>query len=653
MRHKTNQRVAFLAMLTFVSRVAALAALSHGGQLPPTAPTLAGRAALGKVAWMRVETPHFTLFGEAPEARLRAIADRLEAFRGALEWLHPGSRTSPRETFVYVFKNAEQGWPFTPAPPAGGHVLGVAPPYDVGNYVTVAAPLDDPPLDILYHTYAHQFLDDNFPRLPLTVSEGLAEFYSGFSVAPAGPVIGLGNSDHVRFMQENEALPLPLQFSLDARAPLVASADSRKAFVAGSWALMHYLVSGSGDKRTRLPDFLEALQRGTPSAAAAQHAFGTSLDQLRQEVAQYVRGNRFLPLRIRQETGSAAAPQTDAVRGRALGRDEVLAALGDLLGHTAPERAADAEEYFREALGLNPNQARAHSGLGYLKYSRNQFDEALPHLERAIAIEPDAMSCYLLARSLLKVNASAPAAGAGPGPEAGTPPWLGRARDLLARAIALRPGFAAPYVVLGATHTLHDGDASAGIALLQKARIMLPARTDIAGNLVYLLFREGDFVRAQRLVEEALVHGGDEAALKAARAAIKTFEDHLAAKQSLHKERTPEKKAFKEGFKEAFLAEQARRTREELTRTEDPEARAKLEAELKNLEQSLEAVDENEAAEIYNQAVDRANRREYDQAIALLENLLPRVRNQELKQQIEGLLERFKKDAARLRQPVQ
>ena len=206
MRHKTSQRVAFLAMLTFVSKVAALAALSHGGRLPPTAPPLAGRPALGKLAWLRVETPHYTLLGEVPEARLRAIADRLEAFRGALEWLHPGSRTSPRETFVYVFKDAERGWPFTPAPAADGHTLGIAPPYDVGNYVTVAAPLDDPPLDILYHSYAHQFLDDNFPRLPLTVSEGLAEFYSGFSVAREGTVIGLVNADHVRFMRENEAL---------------------------------------------------------------------------------------------------------------------------------------------------------------------------------------------------------------------------------------------------------------------------------------------------------------------------------------------------------------------------------------------------------------------------------------------------------------
>jgi hypothetical protein len=235
--------------------------------LPPTAPPLAGRPALGKVAWLRVETPQYTLLGEVPEARLRAIAGRLEAFRGALEWLHPGSRTSPRETFVYVFKDAERGWPFTPTPAADGHTLGIAPPYDVGNYVTVAAPLDD-----------------NFAQLPLTVSEGLAEFYSGFSVASEGTVIGLVNADHVRFMRENEAVPLSLQFSLDARAPLVASANGRKAFVAGSWAMMHYHVSGSGEKRTRLPAFLEALQRGTPAADAAQRAFGMSLDRLPRRV---------------------------------------------------------------------------------------------------------------------------------------------------------------------------------------------------------------------------------------------------------------------------------------------------------------------------------------------------------------------------------
>ncbi len=76
-----------------------------------------------------------------------------------------------------------------------------------------------------------------------------------------------------------------------------------------------------------------------------------------------------------------------------MGKDEVLAALGDVLAHVGTERAADAEEYFDEALRLNPNQARAHAEFGYLRYSQSRFDESIPFFERAIAIEPDALSC--------------------------------------------------------------------------------------------------------------------------------------------------------------------------------------------------------------------------------------------------------------------
>lgn len=624
----------------FAIALSALAAVTPDAAGPPSkSAPLPGRPSIGRLDWLRIDTPHFTLFGEVPEPRLRRIADRLERYRAALEALHPGSRTSPRETFMYVFAEAERGRSFTPSAPGGGHKLGVNPPYDVGNYVTVAAPVDDPPLEPLYHSYAHQFLDDNFPRLPLTVTEGLAEFYSGFAVEPQRTLIGLANADHVKWLRANEPLSLPVQFSVDPGAAMLATTNGRAAFVAGSWALMHYLVSGSGDRRAQLPSFLATLQRGTPAGEAGPATLGMTLERLQEDVGQYIRAGRFLPLRVAE--GPQEAEQTP---GRALPRDEALAGLGDLLAHARPDAVPDAEAYFAEALRLNPGQARAHAGVGYLRYAGGRFGEAVPELEAAIAAQPDAMSCYLLARSLQRLNATAPATG--------TPAWLARARTLLERAIALRPGFAAPYVVLGATHTLPDGDAATGIALLRKARVMLPARTDIAGSLVYLLLREGDFIGAQRLVDEALVHGGDEAALKAARAAIQTFEDHLAAKQSLRTERSPDKKAAAEAFKQKFVVEQARRVREELARPQDPETRARLEKELKSLEDSLQTVDGNEAAEIVNEAVDRANNRDYDKAIALLSDLLPRVRDPELKAQIEKLLERFRADAARMNQPV-
>ena len=264
--------------------------------------------------------------------------------------------------------------------------------------------------------------------------------------------------------------------------------------------------------------------------------YNWSLERLQQEVTGYVQRDRYLPILIQRGAGGAGAgtslTPSDVLDVRPLQKDEIFAALGDLLAHAGVERAADAEAHFQEALRLNPEQARAHAGLGYLRYAQDRPGEAIPFLDKAVAIDPDAVTCYLLARSILKVNGSgAPASGMAP--KVGTPPWLARARKLLSSAIELRPRFAAPYVTLGATNILPDGDVAAGIDLLEKARAMLPARMDIAGNLVYLLLRKGDLAKAQALVDKVIEVGGDPEALRSAREALATYRDNLETMQSL------------------------------------------------------------------------------------------------------------------------
>ncbi|HYV86416.1 MAG TPA: tetratricopeptide repeat protein [Patescibacteria group bacterium] len=621
------------------------------GAPAPAAPARdapAPRPTVPRGSWLRVETPDFTLLGEVPEARLRLIAGRLETFRSALEGLHPGSLPSPRETTLYVFKEAKSAWPFTSARAQGDRHLEVNQQYDVPNFVILAAPMDDPPLEVLYHSYAHQFLDDNFPRLPLTIDEGLAEFDTGFAVMPEGSAIGMVNADHVRWLRHNPNPPLAELFALDARSATFADPGSREAFVAGSWALMHYLVSGSGGMRPLLPLFLAALQRGTPAPQAAQSTLGVSLDELQQRVAQYVQGDRFLALRVRGQAadGGAAAPRGDAIHARPMGPDEVIAVLGDLLGHAGADKAADAEIYYRQALQWNLAQERAEAGLGYLRYSRNDFAGAIPFFDKAIAIEPDAMTCYLLARSLLKTNS----AGSVAPPPSPPPPWLARVRDLLTRAIALRPHFAAPYVALGATQLLPDGDAPSGVSMLQQAHRMLPARLDISGNLVYLLLRMGDLARAQSVVDDAIVPSGDQAAIKSARAALSAFKADLAAHRSV--ERATRQTAI-ESLSPDSVEKSLETLRGTLDKTTDPVARAGIEQAIRKLEEQTTAQFGNQAAAIYNEAVGLANKRDYPKAIKLLEDLLPKVQDPGLHVQIESLLERFRQDAAHVQQPVQ
>lgn len=619
----------------------------------------------GDEPWLRIETPNFTLYGEIPEMRLLLIANRLEAFRTALERLHPGSRASPRQTSVYVFRSAESGWPYTPAAAAGGHRLGVAQKYDVPNYVTVAAPEDDPPLDILFHSYAHQFLDDNFPRLPLTVTEGLAAFYSGFEVTSEGSFIGLVNSDHVQWMREESVLPLAMQFAVEPDASLFAQRHGRDAFVSGSWALVHYLVSGSGPERAKLPEFLQALQRGAAPADATRATFGFPIEDLERRIATYIRGDRFLPLRITGDGAGGDALDREPPQMWPLARDEMLTALGEVLGHAGPKRAAEAETYFKEALRLNPRQARAHAGIGYLRYADERFAKAIGLFEKAIAIEPDAMTCYLLARSLLKVNMSQQREGqegAASPSTTRTPVWLSLARKRLSQAIEIQPRFAAPYVTLGATHLLPDGNPELGIPLLLQARDMLPGRTDISGSLVYLLLRQGDYIRAKSVIEKSLVHGGDEATLKSARTALAAFESNLATKQTdnLRRNSTPKASAADKARQEKYVEE----LREALAATDDPDERRHIEGMLKGMKNTMLAISYNEAVAQFNEAIESANRRDYPGAIALLEELLPKIEEcdyieemgppeSKLKARVVEMLERFRKDAARLQQPVQ
>jgi len=596
--------------------------------------------------WTLVATPNFTLMGEVPEARLRLIGARLESFRATLGWLHPGSGVSPRETAVYVFASTATGSLYTRGGRAadGGH-LGANAPYDVNNYVAIAAPDDDPPLDLLYHSYAHQFLDDGFPRLPLLVEEGLAELYTGFRVIPEGTLIGLPNSGHVAWVREHGPAPLGQEMRLTPADLKVAPETARQSFVPDSWALMHYLLSGSGDRRAGVPGFLEELTHGTGPDSAAQHWLGTGLEELQELIRAYVQGSRFLSLRA---TDPSVHADPAAFRSRSMPHDEVIAALGDFVVHAGKEHDADAERYFAEALRLNPRQARAHAGLGYLRATRNRPEDALFALEKAIAIEPDAMSCYLLARTLVQMHAK-------DSPAATTPAWLARARTLLSQSSSLRPGFAAPYVLLGSTHTRPDGDAAAGIAALERARALLPARTDIAGSLVYLYLRAGDAARAHAMVDRVLAPSGDAETTKKARLSLANYEANLAAQKSVQYSREAQARAEQDSHRvpvdDPRYAQFIQTLREIYPTLTDPVYKAEILKQIEAYEHPPD-IDDLTVTETYNDAIDHANRRDYSKAIALLEDLLKHDLDPDDATLVKDTIQRLRKDQAKHSGPL-
>jgi tetratricopeptide (TPR) repeat protein len=590
-----------------------------------------GRAAAPAVkdVWDRVTTPNFTIEGEVPPARLRLIGARLEAFRATLQWLHPGTRRAPRETTVYVFAHPGSGAPFAPPEAQGGH-FGVNAPYDETNQVVLAAPDDDPPLAVLYHAYSHQFFEDNFPGLPLFVEEGLAELDMRFRTVPEGTLIGLASDDHPALLGQTPGWSIVSGFQTDPTALREGSEPNRRLFVATAWALMHYLVIGSGERRAHVPAFLEGLQHGDTPEAASQRAFAVDLAAIQSSVAKYLEEKHFPSLRT---TDATVLIDASGFASRSMPRDEVLTALGDLVAHRGGDRDADAKQYYDEALRLNPRRAQALAGLGRLAYARERYADALPLFEKAAALDDDAVSCYFLARTLLNLHAKEPASQT-------TPPWLDEARRMLKRATALRPGYAAPYVVLGATYLRPDGDPAAGIAALESAWTLLPARTDIAGNLVYLFLRKGDLARAQAMTDKVLAPSGDARTLHAAQAAIATFKADLAARRSAATA------ARTSGDPEEKRARALAQMQEALSQARDPEVRQQIQASIDHL-QSPAYIEPNQAVAAYNDAIAAANTHDYARAIAMLEELRKKDINKELMAQIDTTLETLRKDAAR------
>ena len=189
--------------------------------------------------------------------------------------------------------------------------------------------------------------------------------------------------------------------------------------------------------------------------------------------------------------------------------------------------------------------------------------------------------------------------------------------------IRLRPGFAETYVELARLLIRQSADPGPAIRLLDAVRPVLPSRIDVVTNLALLYARKGDAVRARDLVENGLGRMNDRRALEQARLLLGQEEARRAPMPST-------------GAQPVIAETPTDGTVEPLeglppVPTEDYNDRF------------------NRHLLVYNQAVALANKRDYKEAIALLENLLKQEKDDNLRAETGALLEVLRADAARLR----
>ncbi len=543
-----------------------------------------------KEPWTELRTADFTIYSNAGEHKAREIGEDLERLRDALAQLSPGLvLSSPVPTSIFVFKDASSFQPYarsynSKVVDKGGYFLG----RQLGNYVAVNADQHGQERELVYHEYIHYLLRNNVATLPLWLHEGLAEYYSTIEVGKGEARVGLPPAQHVQWLRQHALIPLATIFAVDEHSPEYNEQARSGGFYAESWLLVHYLISGSPERRGEAAGLLRLAQAGTPPDRLFAAAFGAAPAALEAELRPYVKNYQFYSTRL------PLRPEANlAMTARPMAWPELLSRLGDLLGNLADDHLALAAEHFRAALAAQPApgvQASALAGLGLLAERAGKADEARGFYERAAPLAPaDPTVQFLLARSLL----ASPSADS-----------LRRARAALQKVVATSPEFGEAWASLGYTYQAEENLNAEAVAALEAAHRLLPFRMDVAHNLAVAYARTGQGQKAGELIERVLVPGGASAEeIENAREAL-IDEEQRRAEELIDGERT---------------AEAVDLLRAVSAKTANP---ARREAIARRLEEIRGRQSFNLFVERYNQAVELADQGDVKGATAILEPLL-------------------------------
>jgi tetratricopeptide (TPR) repeat protein len=419
--------------------------------------------------WLRVETANFEVVGDATEAEIKGVAERLERFREAMSKII-AVRPNAVRTRVLVFKDDASFRPFKPKRADGTPddlIAGLFQPGEDVNYIAIAAGGAD--LSTIYHEYTHDVMNASFGRteIPAWLNEGLAEYFQTFkNVDERTAELGSAPRTHLNLLTRGPLIPWDEFFAVDSFSLQERGAHSRTLFYAQAWALVHHLIETAQAGGAIDPKELQGRAKGLdrPKLEADIRAMIASVTEPRSIAVVNPATQRF-----------TSAPISDA---------RANAYLGDLLYHLKDYPGA--EKYIGLALAVEPKMPAANATLGMVRLRQRKFPEAKRHLEAAVAGDADNFLvhfyyAYLLTRENMNeagLVSSFPVETAK------------RIRESLRRSIRLNEGFTESYRLLGLAALVTNEALEEALAGVKKAESLRPGDTEIALMVPQILLRQ-------------------------------------------------------------------------------------------------------------------------------------------------------------------
>ncbi len=518
-------------------------------------------------SWTTARSSHFEVHSNAEPERAAEIVSSLELFRSAFADLAPEIELrSPAPTRIFAFRDAESYAPYkSGGESAGVKVLGQFLTHRDGNYITLNA---DPSylgsFSVIFHEYVHFLVQSNLPGVPMWFNEGLAEYYSTFQTEGETAYLGQPVARHLRWLRANHELGVESVLAVTRENAHEHDASGAGRFYAVSWILVHYLLSDESDRSGDLADYFESLGRGEDPRGAFVDAFDVRPAELEKAIRAYVLEGSLPVAGLRLDR----LPDARSVELAAVSPATVLTGLGDLLAHLGREE--EAARHLHRALEYEPDSGDAWAGLAYVRDRQQRLAEAHELWSRALELVPRSASSYLLCgRHLLTLSEGGGLAGDGSDRMA----LADRARRVLGIATGIDPAFGEAWVMRGVAHLLPGGDAAEGIEHLERARALLPGRSDVLLHLVQLYVREGREDEAIALAEGALSRIADPQRVAAAHEEIERWGLVRSANEAL---RAGDVESGIDLFDRAISV------------TSDPDLRSEMEEKLEGLRRRLE-----------------------------------------------------------------
>jgi len=324
--------------------------------------------------WIRMRTANFEVYSSIGERQTRNTLKYFEQVREFFIKLNGREPKSPAPAFIVIFGNRKDAEAAGMKPSTFGYFA----PIGDRDYLVLYQP-GDFASENATHEYTHLITSHSGLRYPVWLNEGLAEFFSTFTVLNNSVTIGDPIPGRVLALRKNKWVPLSVIMSADENSPYYRDPELNDSLYNEGWAAVHLLYTFK-DYRPKFPTFLTEMSKGKSVDEVLQDIYGKSLSEFEAELRVYISQNEFAHLvakfeidRSKKDAAAEPAPPFD-----------LQLALSDV--DVRPNASADHRKILEELKNQNPKRPEPWSGLAYLDLRERKTANAFDNFTHAYSL---------------------------------------------------------------------------------------------------------------------------------------------------------------------------------------------------------------------------------------------------------------------------